>query len=114
MIQRTRPAQGLGLGKGQAHLVRVLEELARVAAVSEAQTGALLEAARGRLPWGTTIVAIGPEGDTEHAAALLSLRRAGFNVVRVVLGPRGDTSSYVALPTYYVRSPEDLDMWRQA
>ncbi len=103
---------GLGLGKGQAHLVRVLEVLARIAAVPDAPTGALLEAARARLPWGTTVVAIGPEGDTEHQAALLSLRRAGFNVVRAVLGSRGAASSYAALPTYYVRSPEDLDLWR--
>jgi len=108
------PIVGLSLGKGQGHLVRVLEVLARVAAVPDAQTGALLEAARARLPWGTTVVMIGPEGDTEHAAALLSLRRAGFNVVRVVLGPRGGAASYVALPTYYIRSPEDLDIWRQA
>jgi len=105
---------GLSLGKGQAHLVRALEILARIAAVPDVQTGALLEAARARLPWGTTVIIIGPEGDTEHTAALLSLRRAGFNVARVVPGARAGASSYVSLPTYYVRSPEDLNMWRQA
>jgi len=105
---------GLSLGKGQAHLVRALEILARIAAVPDVQTGALLEAARARLPWGTTVIIISPEGDTEHTAALLSLRRAGFNVARVVPGARAGASSYVSLPTYYVRSPEDLNMWRQA
>ncbi len=103
---------GLGLGKGQAHLVRVLEVLARVTAVPDAQPGALLEAARARLPWGTTIVAIGPEGDTERAATLLSLRRAGFNVVRVVLGARGAASTHAGISTYYVASEENLDVWR--
>ncbi len=103
---------GLGLGKGQAHLVRVLEALARVAAVWDAPAGPLLETARARLPWGTTLVAIGPEGDTERGAALLALRRSGFNVVRIVLGAPGGAAPHAALPTYYVRAPEDLDMWR--
>jgi uncharacterized protein (DUF58 family) len=99
---------GLTLGRGQAHLVRILELLARVKAVPEASSGELRETARTRLPWGATLVAIGPEGDATDEAGLLALRRAGFSVVRIVLGRHGIAPSH-ALPTHYVATIDDLE-----
>ena len=98
---------GLAMGKGQGHLVRVLELLARIEAVREAPTAALLHTARTRLPWGATVIAIGPAGDLAYREALLGLRRSGFNVVQVVLGTRGPAVAG-RMPVYYVNSTDDL------
>ncbi len=103
---------GLALGKGQGHLVRVLELLARVEAVREASATALLHAARTRLPWGATVIAIGPAGDVSYREALLGLRRSGFNVVQVVLGTHGAPATAGSIPVYYVNSTDDLQIWR--
>jgi uncharacterized protein (DUF58 family) len=99
---------GFAMGKGQAHLVRILELLARVQAVPEAPFDALLATARTHLPWGATLVAIGPDGDAAYHAALMALRHAGFSVVRIVLGRRSGAPSH-GLPVYYVASIDDVD-----
>lgn len=104
---------GLAMGKGHGHLVRLLELLARIEAVRDASEAVLLGAARLRLPWGSTVVAIGPAGNLAYRAALLALRRSGFNVVQVVLGARGSTIQS-GVPTYYVNSIDDLEVWRRA
>lgn len=109
---------GLAMGKGHGHLVRVLELLARVKAVTDEPEGDLLGEVRTRLPWGATVVYIGPGGGpaqraAAHHAALVGLRRAGFNVVQVVVGARhGGVAS--GLPVYYVTSTDDLNVWREA
>lgn len=98
---------GLALGKGQGHVIHVLELLARIEAVHDEPQDNLLATARTRLPWATTLLVIGPAGDAAHHAALLALRRAGFNVTRVVLGTRGG-AAVGGIPTYYVASTDDL------
>lgn len=113
---------GLALGKGHAHLVRILELLARIesdrggAPVEERpqspRSDGMLDAVRTRLPWGATVVAIGPAGDLARHAALLSLRRAGFSVVQIVLGGRAQ-SRPPGIPVYHVTSIEAMDVWRR-
>lgn len=114
---------GLAMGKGQAHLVRLLELLARIESTpgsersspdpAGARTRAMLDAARAHLPWGATIIAIGPEGGLADRTALLSLRRAGFSVAQVVLSGQGQERSG-GIPIYHVASIDDLDVWRRA
>ena len=99
---------GFAMGKGQAHLVHILELLARVQAVPEAPFDALLDTVRTHLPWGATLVAIGPAGDAAYHASFVALRRAGFSVVRIVLGRRSGAPSH-GLPVYYVAMLDDVD-----
>jgi hypothetical protein len=72
--------------------------------------GAVRRLARYRthLPWGATLVAIGPAGDAADHAALVALRRAGFSVVRIVLGRRSGAPSH-GLPVHYVASIDDVE-----
>ena len=115
---------GLAMGKGQAHLVRMLELLARIESTpgsersegadpAGARTRAMLDAARAHLPWGATVIAIGPAGSLADRTALLALRRAGFSVAQVVLGGHGQERSG-GIPVYHIASIDDLDVWRRA
>lgn len=73
---------------GRAHLMKLLETLARVEVQETTPLAEWLRPAAIDLPWGVTVVVITPVGDEATCAALHSLVRAGFVVVLMVCEPQ--------------------------
>jgi uncharacterized protein (DUF58 family) len=104
--------------KGQGHLMRVLEVLARVQAASTLPLSELIRREYLRLPWGTTLVVISGHADEALFDQLFQVRRAGMNVVIVLVGPVpgaqeiGKRAAAFHFPVYFIRYDKDMDMWR--
>lgn len=72
---------------GRAHLMKLLEWLARVQLAEAGPLADWLPTATADLPWGATVVAVTPTGDEALCRALHRLRRAGLNPVLLVVEP---------------------------
>lgn len=104
-------------GKGRAHLMRILEVLARAEAKGTIPIADLLKAQAARLPWGSTIIIITWGRAPGLLDTLLALRRANFIPVLVLVrfGQRDTYSTEVramAIPVHEVRKEEDIDVFR--
>jgi uncharacterized protein (DUF58 family) len=116
---RERPSIAVPPGKGRPHLTRVLEALARAQPRSGQPLAGLLRQQAVRLPWGSTIVVITWGRGIGLVEALVSLRRAGFNVVLVLVrfGMR-DTfpaeMTALGFQVHEVRSEQHLTLFDQA
>ena len=71
------------------------------------------------LPWGTTVVVITGQANEALFDTLFQVRRAGLNVVLVLVGPvpnvedvRRQAHSF-KLPVYFFLNEHDLDIWRK-
>jgi uncharacterized protein (DUF58 family) len=80
-----RPSIAVPPGKGRAHLMRVLEALARAQVRSGPSISTLLRQQAVRLPWGSTVVVITWGRALGLVEALVGLRKSGFNVVVVLV-----------------------------
>lgn len=75
---------------GRPHLMKVLELLARVELIENAQPFVdWAQQTAAPLAWGTTVIAVTPSGDEITCQGLHSLVRAGLNVVMLVVEPYG-------------------------
>ena len=86
-----QPGNLLSPRKGRAHLMRLLELLARIEPHAPAHTFADF-ATRATLQqsWGTTLVVISPNGDEVMMGTLHRLLRAGFTPVLLLVQPTGN------------------------
>ena len=104
--------------KGRAHLMRVLEILARVRSNETTPFSTLLSQHRVRLSWGTTAIVITGSGDRALLDELIQARRSGINPVLILCGEHPNhrqTAQQVKLfgiPVYVFRDERDLDIWR--
>ncbi|MGE5602580.1 MAG: DUF58 domain-containing protein [Nitrososphaerales archaeon] len=73
--------------RGRAHLMKLLEWLARVQLAETRPLVEWLPQATVDLAWGTTVVAVTPSADEATSAALHRLRRAGLNPVLIAIEP---------------------------
>ena len=116
---RERPSIAVPPGKGRAHLMRVLEALARAQARHGTPLASLLRQQAVRLPWGSTVVVITWGRAMGLVEALVNLRKAGFNVVLVLVrfGMR-DTfpaeMDALGFQVHEVRSEQDATLFDQA
>jgi uncharacterized protein (DUF58 family) len=100
---------------GRPHLMKVLEMLARVEATESPQPFATW-AQRNAVPlsWGTTVIAITPQGDETACQGLHQLVRVGLNVVMLVVEPYArfgvvrERARRLGFAAYMVSSEEDL------
>lgn len=106
---------------GRPHLMKVLELLARVELTDTGQpfvTWAQQTAAP--LSWGTTVIAITPNGDGATCQGLHGLVRAGLNVAMLVVEPYGrfelvqERARRLGFQAYLVASEEDLERLQTA
>lgn len=119
-----QPAQPLQMEKGHQHLMRLLEELARVEATrQEGQTMPFLEMVhqqRVHLPWGTTLVLITGSVDERLFDEIFQARRSGINPVIILVGnvpgvqAAREKADYFRILFYHVQNQLDLDQWRTA
>lgn len=113
----TRPVP-LHPRKGRAHLMRILEILARIRAVETEPFTTLLREHRVRLAWGTTMIVVTGSAEKPLLEELLQCQRAGLNPVMILCGEHpyhrqtAKQSKIFRIPTYIFRSEQDLDIWR--
>lgn len=98
---------------GQAHLMRILEVLARVEVADTQPLTDLISRRRPELSWGSTLLIVAPRESEELAQAILSARRAGFPVVLMLTdryAPAGriEQQSALGVPVYRLRTSDDL------
>ena len=101
----------------RAHLMSILEALARVEVAPEAAFVDRLRRQSVRLPWGTTLTVITGRGDQELIDTLVYLRRTGFAVSLVLIQP-GDPddalqgqADLLGIPVHRVWREADLEAW---
>ncbi|MDQ3700509.1 MAG: hypothetical protein M3442_06260, partial [Chloroflexota bacterium] len=115
---RMRPSIAVLPGKGRAHLMRVMEALARAQARNGYPLASLLRQQAVRLPWGSTIVVITWGRALGLVEALVNLRKAGYTIVIVLVrfGMRDTFPAEMAalgFQVYEVRSEQDTTLFDQ-
>jgi uncharacterized protein (DUF58 family) len=107
--------------KGQAHLMRLLESLARAEMTENVPLPLpdLLQRQRYLLPWGTTLIVITGSANDALLDELYQARRAGQNALLVLAG-RGIPANDIArragifgIPVVPIAYEHDLDIWRK-
>lgn len=104
--------------KGRAHLMRVLEVLARVQITETYPLVQLLQREIVHLSWGATLIVITGQIDEPLFEALFHSRRAGLNAVVIVTSPLGfreaqRRAGQFGFPVHLIHRERDLDRWRQ-
>jgi uncharacterized protein (DUF58 family) len=122
-----QPGEGWGgdqvipVRKGRAHLIRVLEVLARAQINEKAQSlTQLLQTHSVHLAWGTTLIVVtGQPNDADTLFdALFHARRSGLTVLLIFVNPFAEFNSFRAraerfgFTAYQILREKDLDVWR--
>ncbi len=103
---------------GRAHLMKLLEWLARVQPVETRPLAEWLPRATVDLTWGTTVVAVTPSADEAMSAALHRLRRAGLNPVLVAVEPHAQFGAVyercrrLGIAAHQVSDEAELRRWQ--
>jgi uncharacterized protein (DUF58 family) len=105
--------------KGQAHLIRILETLARVELTHDTALATLIQQQRYALAWGTTLIVITGEADDDLLHELYQARRAGQNTVLILAGPVPYTqeirfrAEHFGIPVAAIATEREMDIWRK-
>ncbi|MCA9974000.1 MAG: DUF58 domain-containing protein [Anaerolineales bacterium] len=104
---------------GRAHLMKILERLARIEGGETVALADWVGAASTGLSWGVTILAITPRGDERTCHSLHRLVRAGFNPVLMVVEPDANFGEVrqrarrLGFVAYHVAAERDLGRWKR-
>jgi len=102
-------------GDGRSHLMKVLEQLARLDTRDTIPLSEWASTAGVRLSWGVTILAITGQGDEPRCNALHRLARAGFNPILIAVEPDAnfglvrERARRLGFRAYNLTSRADLD-----
>ncbi len=105
--------------KGGAHLIRLLEILARAGATRESPFLPLLQRQRAQLPWGTTLIVITGQVDEALLTELYQSRKAGQEVLLIQAGAvtySRETQTLAGLygiPLVSIQNERGLDIWKK-
>jgi uncharacterized protein (DUF58 family) len=111
----------LPLRKGRAHLMNLLDLLARVEVATEEGTVPFLDVLGRRslsLPWGSTVVVVTAQEVDGLLETLLALRRRGLAVILILTTPaRGfeataHRAGQIGIQALRIWSERDMDVWR--
>lgn len=106
-------------GASRAHLIKVLERLARLETEETVPLSLLATNATTRLSWGVTILTITPKGDLTTCQIMHRLVRNGFNPVLITIEPDRNFSQVrerarrLGFAAFNIVTERDLDLWRQ-
>lgn len=109
----------IGVGSGRSHLMKVLEQLARLETEYSIPLTHWATTASMGLSWGTTILAITPRGTPAVCQTMHHLVRSGYNPILLAVEPDnnfGDVrerARRLGFLAYLVADEKDLDKWRQ-
>jgi uncharacterized protein (DUF58 family) len=104
--------------KGRAHLMRLLEILARIRAMETDPFPPRFRQHRVDLPWGTTAIIITGSAERPLLDEMIEARRQGINPVLILCGEHPNHRATAQMikpfgfPVYIFRSEKDLDIWR--
>ncbi|MEJ2597970.1 MAG: DUF58 domain-containing protein [Anaerolineales bacterium] len=104
---------------GRAHLMRILDVLARVQAGQTQSLDELIQRESVHLSWGTTLIVITPHLDEAFFDVLFQARRSGFDIILIPCGPVPglqqvrQIASTFGFPLVHILSEQDLDIWRR-
>ena len=105
--------------KEKHHLIRLLEELARVEIAENLPLVPLIQEQRYQLPWGTTLIVITGSADDKLIDELYQARRWGQNAVLILAGrdisdePIRHRAKTFGLPVFSIATESDLNIWMQ-
>jgi uncharacterized protein (DUF58 family) len=122
LAEGTNASRSLPSRKGNAHLMTLLDLLARIEIEMEEERSLafldLLRQGSMGLPWGSSVVVITPREQEGLLSALLTLRRRGLAVMLVMLDPgpefvrTSERAEHIGIQAHRVASRQDLDQWR--
>jgi uncharacterized protein (DUF58 family) len=101
----------------RAHLMHVLEVLARIQMAQGVPLAGLLRRGRGGLSWGSTVVVITGKETTALFDNLVQLRQAGFAVSLVLVKPGRPSAGLqqqaarVSVPIHRIWHENDVSVW---
>jgi uncharacterized protein (DUF58 family) len=105
--------------KAAAHMMRMLETLARIRAIETESFTAQLRQHRVNFSWGTTLIIVTGSAETALFDELIQARRSGLNPVLLLCGDHPNhrqaalQGKIMKIPVYVFRSEKDLDIWRK-
>jgi hypothetical protein len=105
---------------GRAHLMKILERLARIEVQDSIPFSDWIPHGCTRLNWGTNIIAITPTGDEKTCSALHQLVKAGYSPMLIIVEPYKDIrliqdrARSLGFHAYHVGRENDLDRWRSS
>ena len=109
----------LPANRGQVHLMRLLEILARVEMTATPPLPDQLQRQRVHLPWGTSLIVITGQADKELVDELYQARRSGQEAIIIVAGFIGidpnitRRTAQFGIPLISIANEHDLDIWRK-
>jgi uncharacterized protein (DUF58 family) len=104
---------------GRAHLMKILEQLARLHTRDTVPFTEWAPAACVNLSWGVTVVAITAQGDERTANTLHQLARSGFNPILIAVEPNAnfglvrERGRRLGFQAFNVSDRRDLAPWQQ-
>ncbi|MFL7837494.1 MAG: DUF58 domain-containing protein [Candidatus Promineifilaceae bacterium] len=104
---------------GRAHLMKLLETLARIESENTIGLDQWTATACAPLTWGVTIMAITAAGDEKTCQALHHLVRSGFNPILIAVEPdlhfgrTRERARQLGFRAYHVLRSANLELWRQ-
>ncbi len=104
--------------RGRAHLVRLLERLARAEVAPTLPLAEALPRTGADLGWGSTLVVITPGEEPRLLEALLQMRRQGFHLLLVATDPRAPFRRLqgqlerIQVPACWVTHEQEMEVWR--
>ncbi|GAB4498358.1 MAG: DUF58 domain-containing protein [Anaerolineales bacterium] len=113
-------AQPIPAAKGRAHLMRLLETLARIQSAETTPLVQLLHSQTALLGWGATLVLITGQPDEPLLDQILRARRAGLNAVLLTCGTIANFQAFqqraarIGVPIHALRRTRDLAQWQGA
>ncbi len=111
--------QSIPARKGQAHLMRILEILARAEMTETTDLSNFIQHERVRLAWGTSLIVITGQVNAALLDELYLARRAGLEVLVILAGRVGYAEDIIHRAAHFgisvlsIASERDLDMWRK-
>lgn len=103
---------------GREHLMRLLEQLARLESVNTAPFNAWATPATASLNWGVTVLTITARGDEATSSTLHRLRRNGFNPVLIAVEPDAEfgrvraRAGTLGFQAYQISGRDSLEAWQ--
>jgi uncharacterized protein (DUF58 family) len=105
--------------KGRAHMMRILDILARIKAADTEPFPTQIRRHRVNLSWGTTLIAITGSAEKPLFDELHQAKRTGLNPVLILCGEHpnhrqaAQQSKLFDIPVAVIRTEKDLDLWRK-